>query len=292
MSLAAAAAAAAKNEIKQGAEKKQFSFGKFMSSAKTAALSFKMPSTATPAKPDVALNQLVKFKLITTTPGYDKMFKILLDGTIKSPYEIKKEDITDPVKLGEIRLFIMSNYGDKKLPVRPVGPDGIDVPDVPGGPKYLNEKQQERIKNILNDSEGDSKIWYDEFIKLYTKIGTPIAYADKVAFNSALAVIDPKIISQGSVGYTIDKIDAYTKTPGPYFIIGTKFANPAVQDEITGGSNYIFMDGNGTISDGMKEHDWGKKDNNMILKPWGTNVKGGATKSRRRKSRKGTRRSR
>jgi hypothetical protein len=247
------------------------------SSAKTGISSIRLPSMTSSAKPDEVVKKLVELKIITpnaSAPGYIKILDSLISGTIKSPYDITKDDITESTILGDIRYYIMSNYGAIKLPAN------------------LTDKQNERIKNILNDSEGDSKIWYDEFIKLYTKIGTPIAYADKVAFNSALAVIDPKIITQGSVGYTIDKIDAYTKTPGPYFIIGTKFANPAVQDEITGGSNYIFMDGNGTISDGMKEHDWGKKDNNLIFKPWGTNVKGGATKSRRRKSKKGTRRSR
>jgi len=230
------------------------------------------------AKPDEVVKKLVELKIITpnaSAPGYIEILKKLISGPIKSPYEITKDDITDSTILGDIRYYIMSNFGDKKLP---------------GG---LSESQKSQISNYLSDEHpgpfgmpqhGESDLWYKGFIDLYNNIGAPPKlYSDISALIAAFKDADPEFAS---------KLDNSKLQKGNLLIIATKTNIDIVVSGAGIGSKYIIMDGDGKLSDGKTDYDWGVKDGKLKFKQFGQNVSGGATKSRRRKSRKGTRRSR
>lgn len=275
---------AAFNTVQGNASKNKASLGSYLSGIGAKFANIKMPTMpvgTSSAKPDDVVKKLIELKIITASasaPGYIKILDNLISGTIKSPYDITKEDITDSTILGDIRYYIMSKFGSKKLP------DG------------LIDAQKSQIKDFLSDEHsatfgkqhGDSQPWYKEFNDFYTKNGqAPTLYNDITSLSNALIIIDknPSIAAQ---------LDANKLQKGPLFIIATKLnSNVVVPDkEPIKGSNYIIMDGDGKLSDGRNSYDWGVKDGVLKFKEYGKNIEGGATKSRRRKSRKGTRRTR
>lgn len=261
-----------------------------MSSKAAAAVRAAIPSNTSSAislktssaKPDEVVKKLVELKIITpnaSAPGYIKILDSLISGTITSPYDISKDDITESTILGEIRYYIMSKFGNIKLP------DG------------LSESQKSQISDYLSDEHsgpfgmkqhGDSTLWYNEFIGFYNKIdAAPKLYSDISALSNALIDID----KNQSIA---TQLDPNKLIKGPFLIIATKLDSKIVvpDKEPIQGSKYIIMDADGKLSDGRTSYDWGVKDDILKFKEFGQNVSGGATKSRRRKSRKGTRRSR
>jgi len=278
--------AEAKNAIQLDATKSKSIVSSILSSlgksAASTASGFKMPSMTSTAKPDEVVKKLVELKIITpnaSAPGYINILDRLISGTIKSPYEITKDDITDSTILGDIRYYIMLKFGNRKLP------DG------------LSESQQTQIKDYLSDEHsgpfgmkqhGDSKPWYNKFNDFYNKIGAaPKLYSDITALSNELIVID----KNQSIN---TQLDPNKLIKGPFLIIATKLDSEVVvpDKETIQGSKYIIMDADGKLSDGRTSYDWGVKDDILKFKESGKNIEGGATKSRRRKSRKGTRRSR